>query len=335
MILTLVVVVLVVLGLILSALISMIGLQWYTADGSGIIEAIPDTMETEPAAPTGMLVILSTRLAYTLGSHPDPHSLPTASVVCDRLDQIIETIVESEADIVCVQEADFASHRTHDLDHLYYIASALGWGYVARAVTWECRYVTWPWTPYWKHPLGHVRAGMGVISRYALIQNVRQRLPQSGIVLPLVRRLSSVPMVQMVDVQCGATTLRLLHHDLGRGECTGGTRTTAALESFIRDVYTHTSVLMGGIRDDVLLLSEQFRVVPEADGGATRGRSSGNWAWAFVGEGLSGVETRLVAPAVGTSTEKQIVDPGLVLDQLPVTLRLRWALPLIEPSRLD
>ena len=46
-----------------------------------------------------------------------------------------------------LQEVDFASQRTHDIDQLHYIAAALGWGFAARVITWECRYVPYPVWP--------------------------------------------------------------------------------------------------------------------------------------------------------------------------------------------
>lgn len=145
------------------------------AQGSGIIEAIPDALETEPSQPSAQLILLSYRLNYAQGPQDPRGQPPDAATICDRLDHVIETIVTSEADIVFLQEIDFASQRTHEIDQLFYIAAALGWGYAARASTWECRY--WPWPL--QQPAGRIRAGMGVISRYPLVQNVRQRLPQA------------------------------------------------------------------------------------------------------------------------------------------------------------
>ncbi|MEE9148304.1 MAG: hypothetical protein V3U27_12995, partial [Candidatus Tectomicrobia bacterium] len=111
------------------------GLLWagsgktvHEAQGSGIIEAIPAALEDEPSLPTGLLVILSYSLAYGLGPQRCRRAPADAAMVYDRLDHVIETIAASEADIALLQEVDFASARTHDIDQLYYIASALGWG---------------------------------------------------------------------------------------------------------------------------------------------------------------------------------------------------------------
>src|SRR5215472_3461586 len=76
--------------------------------GSGIVEAIPGALETEPPPPEELMV-LSYSIAYGLGvSHST--ALPGAAIALyDRLDQIIESIAASGADVVLLQEVDFAS----------------------------------------------------------------------------------------------------------------------------------------------------------------------------------------------------------------------------------
>ena len=280
------------------------------AQGSGIIEAIPDALESEPSQPSGQLVLLSYRLRYAQGPQDPRSQPPDAATICDRLDHVIETIVASGADIVFLQETDFASQRTHEIDQLYYIAAALGWGYAARAATWECRY--WPWPL--RQPAGRIRAGMGVISRYPLVQNVRQRLPQARPYPPLVARWFPSPTVQMVDVQCGGTTLRLLQAHGGTHDAIVSRRQLQALASFIRDVQTPASVLMAAQPSSLAQLSTEldhrFRVV-------TDGASASGAAQALVGTGLNPLETRVLP----------VEAP--VLAYAPLVLHLRWALPLM------
>lgn len=302
---------------VLLVLVLLGGVVWASSaemprlpQGSGIIEAIPDALETESSQPSGQLILLAYRLRYALGPQEACNQPLDAATICDRLDYVIETIVDSGADIVLLQEADFASQRTHDIDQLFYIAAALGWGYAARASTWECRYLPWPL----RHPLGRIRAGMGVISRYPLVQNVRQRLPQTRPYPPLVARWFPSPTVQMVDVQCGGTTLRLLQVDGGTHDAIVSRRQLQALASFIRDVQTPASVLMATQPTPLAQLSmeleHRFRVV-------TDGVSSSGVARALVGAGLNPLETRVLPVAAP------------VLAHAPLVLHLRWALPLM------
>jgi endonuclease/exonuclease/phosphatase family metal-dependent hydrolase len=217
----------------------------YTTPGSGIIEAIHDALDHEPAPPEGQLVILSYALAYAWEARCADRSPPSAAAVCDRLDGVIETIAASGADIALLQEVDFASSRTCEIDQLYYIAAALGWGYGARAVTWECRYVPWPW----RHPAGRVRAGLGVISRYPLTQHVRHHLPHARAGLLRAARLFPRHAVQMVDVQCGTTTLRLFNVHLASRHTATRRRQMRQLAAFVHAVRTPSCVLMGDLRD--------------------------------------------------------------------------------------
>jgi endonuclease/exonuclease/phosphatase family metal-dependent hydrolase len=283
-------------------------------------------LEEEPAPPVGTLTILSYSLAYGLGQQARHNgSTRSAASLCDYLDQVIETIVTSGADIALLQEVDFAGRRTHEIDQLYYIAAALGWGYAARAVTWECRYLPWP--P--GYPGGRLRAGMGVISRYPLTQNVRQRLPRARTYPLFLARFAPHPTVQMVDVQCGATPLRLLNAYLEPQGMTGQ-RQVRALVAFVREVYTPPSVLMetfstpakNSSLDQITSLlgaelGERFRRVTEQGDRPAPAIPHECRVRAWVGSGLHALEAR---PAELS---------GPVTGHLPLMLRLRWALPLV------
>jgi len=298
--------------------------------GSGIVEAIPDAMEIAPAPPVGTLGILSYSLAYGLGRQGDSGPERSAAAIYDDLDQVIETIVASEADIALLQEVDFASQRTHDIDQLYYIAAALGWGYAARAVTWECRYLPWPL----RRPTGRLRAGMGVISRYPLVQNVRQRLPQTWIMPLFLRRYAARHTVQMVDVQCGAILLRLLHVYLDPQQRTRYPQDLQALGTFIREVYTPTSVLMGtdhpianrpasdaSLPTFMTALGERCRAVVAPGHHAATAELQPHPGYALVGSDLQ--------PLDAWTTEVH----ALLSVHPPLMLRLRWALPLLARHR--
>jgi endonuclease/exonuclease/phosphatase family metal-dependent hydrolase len=311
-------------------LLLVAGLLWagsgqtvYATQGSGIIEAIPDALEAEPVPPSGHLVILSCSLAYGLGPPPRLQTAPTASAVCDRLDRLIETIVASGADIALLQEVDFSSQRTYDIDQLYYVAAALGWGYAARAVTWECRYRPWPWP----HPVGRVRAGMGVISRYPLIQNVRHHLCKARPYPVLASRFWPRPTVQMVDVQCSGTSIRLFHAVLSTSRLLPRQQQLQALVTFVRDAYTPTSVLTGPL-------------YPAGSGGAT----ALSWLTTELGSRFQAVNTRHSTAPDGTEqarlhpvfvgTDLRPLDlqwlamTAPIAEHAPLALHLRWALAL-------
>ncbi len=148
--------------------------------------------------------------------------------------------------MVLLQEVDFASRRTYDIDQLQYIATALGWGFVARVITWECRYLPAPfWLP--QRHVGRLRAGQGVISRYPLVQNTRQRLSQP-LTQPLLAPLfSPYHTVQMVDMRCGERSVRLLNVHLEPRDTATRQRQAQELVAFVRHVATPNCVFMGAL----------------------------------------------------------------------------------------
>ena len=296
----------------------------YATSGSGIIEAIPDAIEATPTPPSGRLVILSFSLAYGLGTRSHDRTAPSASAICDRLDYMIETIVASGADVALLQEADFASQRTYEIDEFYYIVAALGWGYAARAVTWECRYYPWPLT----QPIGRLRAGIGVISRYPLIQNVRHHLPPARTWSVLTPRFRPRQTVQMVDVQCGGMSVRLFNATIARRHTLPDSRQVRALASFVRDAYTPTCVLMGALNPSLgetaelessLLMTElgsHFQAVTQHDRAASGSTGHSAVHQAFVGRDLRPLDVQWLT-----------MDAPIV-EHDPLALHLRWALAM-------
>jgi endonuclease/exonuclease/phosphatase family metal-dependent hydrolase len=288
-------------------------------------------------------VVLSYSIAYGLGAVRQPGRRVEPAAVYDRLDAVIETIAASGADVALLQEVDFASRRTSDIDQLQYIAAALGWGFVARVITWECRYLPAPfWAP--QRHAGRLRAGQGVISRYPLVQNTRQRLSQP-LTQPLLSPLfSPYHTVQMVDMQCGDRTVRFLNVHLESRDTVTRQRQAQELVAFVRPVATPNCVLMGalnGVAPEVTTkpdgppavgqdrtldmissgLRDRLRLVTEMPPPSPPEPPYYRRAYALIGPGLQTVETRVVMPDAPVS------------DSLPLLVRLRWALPLLSQNR--
>jgi endonuclease/exonuclease/phosphatase family metal-dependent hydrolase len=315
------------------------GKTLHAAQGSGIIETIPGALEISPP-PVGELGVLSYSIAYGLGESRQRGVHPAA--VYDRLDAVIETIAASGADVALLQEVDFASRRTYDVDQLQYIATALGWGFVARVITWECRYLP---SPFWalRRHAGRLRAGQGVISRYPLVQNTRQRLSQP-LTQPLLSPLfSPYHTVQMVDMQCGDRTVRFLNVHLEPRDTVTRQRQAQELVAFVRQVATPNCVLMGALNNvasevaarsdgpassqdrtlDMITsgLRDRLRMATVMSPPSVPGPLYSRREHALVGPGLQVVETQVVLPDEPVS------------DHLPLLLRLRWALPLNPQNR--
>lgn len=297
------------------------GKTLHEAQGSGIIETIPDALE-QTLEPAATLVVCSYPLGYGLGARSPNTMAHDIVALCDRLDKVAEALAASGAEVALLQAVDFASQRTHDVDQLHYIAAALGWGFAARVVTWECRYLVslaWPWP--W--PVGRIRAGMGVISRYPLVQNTRQRLAASSSFPVLGRVFAPAQMIQMVDVQCGPRPLRLLHADLVVEPLATRQQQARELVDFVLQVETPTSVLVGPWRPEPTEADDDPAVTMIVD--ALHGRwreaqADDRHAGApclFLGSGLRAVETHLIPS-----------DPA-ASGAYPLVTRLHWPLPMV------
>ncbi len=290
------------------------GKTLHTTQGSGIIETIPGVAEMAPP-PVDELVLLSYAMAYGLGETLQTSPRPDPAAVYDRLDAIIETIAASDADIVLLQEVDFASRRTYDVDQLQYIAAALGWGFVARAITWECRYLPWPFWPPWRHA-GRLRAGQGIISRYPLVQNTRQRLAQAPTQPVLSPLFAPYHTVQMVDAQCGPHSIRLLNVHLEAHAVATRQRQTEELLTFVRQVATPNCVLMGAWGSPAATAAPDAAFESLTTGLRDRLRPMPASGATLVGPGLQPLDTPFVP------------HEALAAGPRPVVVRLRWALPL-------
>jgi endonuclease/exonuclease/phosphatase family metal-dependent hydrolase len=317
------------------------GKTLHEAQGAGIIEAIPGALEASPP-PVEELAVLSYSIAYGLGDSLQHGRGVDPATVYDRLDAITETIAASGADVVLLQEVDFASRRTYEVDQLQYIAAALGWGFVARVITWECRYLPSPfWVP--QRHAGRLRAGQGVISRYPLVQNTRQRLSQP-LTQPLLSPLfAPYRTVQMVDMQCGARTVRLLNVHLEPRDAATRQRQAQELVAFVRHVATPNCVLMGAfngvaaeatarhagpaINQDRTMdmitsgLRDRLRMVTDTHPASPPEAPHYGREHALIGPGLQTVAAQVVMPDEPVS------------DYLPLLVRLRWALPLVPQHR--
>jgi endonuclease/exonuclease/phosphatase family metal-dependent hydrolase len=337
-----VVVILAVLFLLLGAVLwAGGGKTLHAAQGSGIIETVPGALEALPP-PVAELVVLSYSVAYGMGDTRQHGRRIEPAAVYDRLDAIIATIAASGADVALLQEVDFASRRTYDIDQLQYIAAALGWGFVARVLTWECRYLPSPlWAP--QRHAGRLRAGQGLVSRYTLVQNTRQRLSQP-LTQPLLSPLfSPYRTVQMVDMQCGDRTVRFLNVHLEPRDTATRQRQAQELVAFVRQVATPNCVLMGALNSvasqvtarpdnsavsqdrtlDIITsgLRDRLRLVTAMPPPSPPEPLHYRQEHALVGPGLQAVETQVVMPDEPMS------------DHLPLLVRLRWALPLLTQNR--
>ena len=281
----------------LSLLIAIVGVVLWASggeivlekQGAGIVEAIPDHLAGSFIGPPEVLILFSYELAYGLGDQ-GARAAQKVEAIYDRLDRVIEEIAASDADVAMLREVDFASNRTGFLPQLHYVAAALGWGYVAAATTWECRYLPLP-----RSQAGRVRAGQGIISRLPLEHNSWHRLAQSRwgnsrAVAPFAPQ----DTVQVVDMRCGVRGVRLVQASLAQRHGGWDGRRRDELLAVMRRVAMPSCVVAGVDRQSSGIISSALEFQSR----------EGN---ILLGTTWSGFEVRLLAPLAGVSEHAPVL----------------------------
>ena len=86
--------------------------------------------------------------------------------------QVIAALEKLEPDIVALQEVDFGSQRSYEVDQSKAIAQGLGLDFGAIAISWDKNYVPFPYWPVSSH-FGKMLSGQSVISRHPIQENSR------------------------------------------------------------------------------------------------------------------------------------------------------------------
>ncbi|HBF13938.1 MAG TPA: hypothetical protein DDW49_11230 [Deltaproteobacteria bacterium] len=84
-----------------------------------------------------------------------------------NLNEIAQNLKKENADIIGLQELDFDSKRTHGINQMEFLQQALKLPYAAYVITWNKRYLPWPYWPVKIH-YGRMVSGQAVLSRYPI-----------------------------------------------------------------------------------------------------------------------------------------------------------------------
>lgn len=131
------------------------------------------SLARDPESLPSTVTVLTWNMAYAygLGSEGTADYVPRSRESFEQnLKKIAQSIRDSGADIVLLQEIDFAAARSHGLDQLDLLSTQTGLGFWARAVSWEAQYIPFPFTPV-SHQFGRMRSGGAVLSRWPITAN--------------------------------------------------------------------------------------------------------------------------------------------------------------------
>lgn len=139
----------------------------YTGFQEGEIKNLNKNLSNSPE-----LKVLTWNLSYAhgLGSEGENYKRHDKDIYLKNLDEMASIIRESEADIILLQEVDFKSKRTYDIDQAEYLAAKGNYSYIAYAPSWENNYIPYPYFPMSEH-FGKMYSGGAILSRYKILKN--------------------------------------------------------------------------------------------------------------------------------------------------------------------
>jgi len=138
---------------------------------SDIIHLRPEDEVNNEESPV-MIKVQTWNLGFLFGegSEGPGYKPQTQKFYQDKLDGLVDEINLSDPDIICLQEVDFASHRSFDINQAQYLALKAAYPYVAEAVSWKANYIPFPYWPLEKN-FGRMKSGGAVLSKYPIISN--------------------------------------------------------------------------------------------------------------------------------------------------------------------
>lgn len=166
-----------ILWAVLGLVLAIIGLFAYASYPWSISEvtSTPDTVviETEdmvePEEHPSVIKILTFNIGflYGRGSEGPGYEHREKDFYEKALGKLTSEIKDWGADIVFLQEIDFDSSRSHNIDQAKFIARKAGYPFVAEAVSWESNYIPFPYWPV-KNNFGKMKSGGAILSKYPL-----------------------------------------------------------------------------------------------------------------------------------------------------------------------
>lgn len=160
----------------------MILLIYFLANPSGGLESYISTLENgmeRKVSKGDTISVLTFNMAYGygigsdgVGYEPKPNDL-----IYERLKNIALLINDSNADLVLLQEVDFDANRSGNKNQVDFLMNLLDLKYAASAISWDARYVPFPYLPLSSH-FGKVKSGGAILSRFPIINQKTEFLPK-------------------------------------------------------------------------------------------------------------------------------------------------------------
>ena len=145
--------------------------------------------------------VMTYNIGYLSGMTNNLPVVASKDLHSDNLTAAISFLKNSEADFIGMQEVDYAAKRSYMVNQLDSLAKYCDYGYGAKAVNWDKKYVPFPYWPPSVH-FGETIAGQALLSKYPVLETKRIAMdkPESAPFYYKAFYLDRLIQVSTVDV---------------------------------------------------------------------------------------------------------------------------------------
>jgi len=160
----------------LALLLCVVGGLWHflrvDQPKPGLTDGVVETFFKKQSEPGVNLRVVTWNIAYAHGPNSEAKSyIPVQhKEMQKRLNGIARLLNSLAPDVVLLQEIDFFAKRSFETDQLAFLAKEVGLPYGARAISWDIKYLPFPYWPL-ENQFGRIQSGGAILSRFPLTEN--------------------------------------------------------------------------------------------------------------------------------------------------------------------
>ena len=209
----------------------------------------------EPPENRDLFTVMSYNIGYLSGMTNNLAVKREKGLFEKNMQRFLQLVNKMKPDFIGLQEIDFYSRRSFDVNQLRTITGKAGYKYSAAAINWDKNYVPFPYWPPSAH-FGKMLSGQAVLSQWPILSVKRVVLEKPGNKPFFYNAFYLDRLVQVVKIKVGSKNLMILNVHLEAFE--RETRENQAKK--VLDIYR-------SYKDDfpVLLLGDFNCVPPEAE----------------------------------------------------------------------
>lgn len=195
---------------LLAIILLVVGFYFYGSRGWYKGEQNEVIIYGEHMAPKDTLKVMTYNIGYLSGMKNNLATDTPEELFVDNLDKLKAFLKQEDPDIIGLQEVDFQSSRSYFQNQLDSVANELGYYTSYRSITWDKRYVPFPyWPP--KHHFGKVLSGHAILSKYPIENESTLILEKPISAAFYFKKFYLERPIQKLSIRVGDRLLNLMH----------------------------------------------------------------------------------------------------------------------------